>query len=123
LAFFNQKKIFECKKSCDADTAHAYISLSVNVCSNVGDNSGGIHSRQDKNLSKQTLVSNIPENFNEKLQPPLVNLSNVMLKKTDEQLITNELRKTHLDRACNLQLEPDMYPNSTRGRFSTASAA
>jgi len=76
-----------------------------------------------KVLVSRHWFSNIPENFNEKLQPPLVNLSNVMLKKMDEQLITNELRKTHLDRACNLQLESDMYPNSTRRRFSTASAA
>jgi len=111
-------------KHCDTDTAHANMSSSsVNVCNNVEDKFGAIDSKQDNNLSKLKVVSNIPENFNGKLQLSPAIISNVILKKMDEQLITNELRRKHLERVHNLQLETNKIPKCIRRRSSTASAA
>jgi len=111
-------------RHCDTATAHANMSSSsVDVCNNVEDKFDAIDSKQNNNLSQLTLVSNTPENFNDKFQPSLVNLSNVVLKKMDEQLITNELRKKHLERVHSLQVETNKIPKLVRRRSSTASAA
>lgn len=110
-------------KYCDADTAHAKMSSSVNMCNNVGDKFGAIDSKKDNNLSVLPLISNLTENFNGKSQLSSVNLSNTMFKQMGEQLITNELRRNHLERVLNLQLETNKYPKRIRRRSSAANAA